>query len=377
MTKYLFLYIIANSQDLSIGSSFLSCDTIKHMFTEKISPLLVNGLLIIALIILSVFIMTTASSILIPLCIGIFLTLFIYPLSRKLVAIKIPKSIALFLAGCITFIISGAVVMGIGILVKTFIATLPSYADTVNHNVLVIQQFISTIVNIPVQSQLDYLATHAPVAELASTYIPKILSGVTSLFGTLGLSIIFSVFILAYRHTFKKFILSITAPDRRSMTDTIFEKANKLIPHYLFGMMLSIGVLAVLNCVGFAIIGVPQPIFWGVVTALLNIIPYVGTLFGFISVIIFSFFTAGPITAAWCIALFMIIQFIDNNITTPFITGRGIQINPLASILGIIILGNIWGIAGMILALPILGIIKIMADHIPELHPIKILISNE
>ena len=377
MTKYLFLYIIANSQDLSIGSSFLSCDTIKHMFTEKISPLLVNGLLIIALIILSVFIMTTASSILIPLCIGIFLTLFIYPLSRKLVAIKIPKSIALFLAGCITFIISGAVVMGIGILVKTFIATLPSYADTVNHNVLVIQQFISTIVNIPVQSQLDYLATHAPVAELASTYIPKILSGVTSLFGTLGLSIIFSVFILAYRHTFKKFILSITAPDRRSMTDTIFKKANKLIPHYLFGMMLSIGVLAVLNCVGFAIIGVPQPIFWGVVTALLNIIPYVGTLFGFISVIIFSFFTAGPITAAWCIALFMIIQFIDNNITTPFITGRGIQINPLASILGIIILGNIWGIAGMILALPILGIIKIMADHIPELHPIKILISNE
>ncbi len=347
------------------------------MFTEKISPLLVNGLLIVALIILSVFIMTTASSILIPLCIGMFLTLFIYPLSRKLIAIKIPKSIALFLAGCITFITAIIVVMGVGILVKGFIATLPSYADTVNNNVSVIQQFISQVFQIPVQSQLDYITTNVPVAELASNYIPGILSGITKLFGTLGLSIIFSVFILAYRHTFKKFILSVTAPDRRSMTDTIFEKSNKLIPHYLFGMILSIGVLAILNCIGFTIIGVPQPIFWGVVTALLNIIPYIGTLFGFISVIIFSFFTAGPSTALWCVALFMIIQFIDNNITTPFITGRGIQINPLASILGIIILGNIWGIAGMILALPILGIIKIMADHIPELHPIKILISNE
>jgi predicted PurR-regulated permease PerM len=70
-------------------------------------------------------------------------------------------------------------------------------------------------------------------------------------------------------------------------------------------------------------------------------------------------------------------QFIDNNFLTPIIAGGQISINPLAAIISIIIWGMIWGVIGMVLALPILGLIKIICDAVPKLQPLGYLLGDK
>ncbi len=141
--------------------------------------------------------------------------------------------------------------------------------------------------------------------------------------------------------------------------------------------MFVIGILSVINSFGFWIIGVPSPLFWGIMVSLLNVIPYVGPIIGFSSVAIFSLIVAGPTVALLAIVMFLVAQFIDNNFLTPIIAGGQIEINPLASIISIVFWGMLWGIIGMVIALPILGLFKIICDTIPGLRPIGYLLGDK
>lgn len=77
------------------------------------------------------------------------------------------------------------------------------------------------------------------------------------------------------------------------------------------------------------------------------------------------------------LAIFMFNQFIDNNITTPNIVGGYVRLNSLATIFIVILGGMIWGVAGMVLFIPLLGIFKILCDHIDSLKPLSILLSDD
>ena len=182
---------------------------------------------------------------------------------------------------------------------------------------------------------------------------------------------------MVYRDRIKSATIALLPNTDQNRATALVHAWSTVLPKYLGGLGITIGLLAVLNSIGFAIIGIPQFVFWGVLTAVLNIIPYLGTTVGFGGVVIFTLLVMGPLHALYAIIMFLIVQFIDNNITTPMITGSQIQINPLAAIIGIIIGGNVWGIVGMIIALPVLGMIKITCDHIPALRPLGILIGTE
>jgi predicted PurR-regulated permease PerM len=132
-----------------------------------------------------------------------------------------------------------------------------------------------------------------------------------------------------------------------------------------------------LNTLGFWIIGIPSPLFWGIIVSLLNVIPYVGTIIGFGAVTLFALLVVGPATVLFAIIMFLVVQFVDNNFLTPTIAGGQIDINPLAAIISIVVWGMIWGVVGMVLALPILGLIKIICDTIPELKPYGYLLGNQ
>ena len=120
-----------------------------------------------------------------------------------------------------------------------------------------------------------------------------------------------------------------------------------------------------------------SPLFWGLIVSLLNVIPYVGPAIGFGAAALFSLLVAGPTVALLAMIMFLIVQFIDNNLLTPLIAGSQININALAAIVSLVVWGMIWGAVGMVLALPILGLIKIICDEIPELQPIGYLIGGK
>ena len=137
-------------------------------------------------------------------------------------------------------------------------------------------------------------------------------------------------------------------------------------------------ILAVLNSIGLLIIGIKYAVFWGVLAALLSIIPYIGTTLGGTLPFLYAVATAGnwwqPLTV---VALYAFIQQIEGNIITPKVVGNSVSINPMVALLAIILGGFIWGIAGIILAIPITGVVKILLDHNPRTRSFGFLLGTQ
>jgi predicted PurR-regulated permease PerM len=207
--------------------------------------------------------------------------------------------------------------------------------------------------------------------------IKNILSTTTNIGATLGLTLVITFLMLLYRNRIKRFATMITRSENHGHITSIVHRSFSVMPRYMAGILTVVIIMTILNTIGFMIIGTPSPLFWGLMVSLLNVIPYVGPAIGFGAAALFSLLVAGPTVAVLAMIMFLVIQFIDNNLLTPMIAGSQININALAAIISLVVWGMIWGMVGMVLALPILGLIKIICDEIPELHAIGYLIGDK
>jgi predicted PurR-regulated permease PerM len=138
------------------------------------------------------------------------------------------------------------------------------------------------------------------------------------------------------------------------------------------------GIVAVLTAGGLMFLGVEYAVLLGVITAILNLIPYIGILFASIITVLATLINSTDIYAmVGVIALSIVVQFIDNNILVPKIVGNKVRINALASMVGVIIGGTLAGIAGMFLAIPIIAILKVIFDRVEALAPWGFLMGDD
>jgi predicted PurR-regulated permease PerM len=137
-------------------------------------------------------------------------------------------------------------------------------------------------------------------------------------------------------------------------------------------------ILCILNSSGLLIIGLDYPIALGIISALFNFIPYFGTLLGGTVPLLFALVGANdPAMALRVVVLFIIIQFIENNILTPNIVGSNVKVNPFFIITGLVAASVVWGIPGMLLIVPLLAITRIVFSHIESMKPYAFLIGDQ
>jgi predicted PurR-regulated permease PerM len=126
------------------------------------------------------------------------------------------------------------------------------------------------------------------------------------------------------------------------------------------------------------IVGVKYAILFGIISALFNLIPYFGTWIGASIPFTFALLTGdSPQLALGVLLLFVIIQFTENNILTPNITGSYVNLNPFVTILLIIIGGTVWGIIGMFVVVPVAAMLKIIFDHSRSMKSLGYLIGAD
>ncbi|GEN35481.1 AI-2E family transporter [Aneurinibacillus danicus] len=133
--------------------------------------------------------------------------------------------------------------------------------------------------------------------------------------------------------------------------------------HYVRGQLIVCGIVGALAYAGYFFIGLPYAIVFAFFVAITNIIPYIGPVFGAAPAILFA------LTVSWKMALYAliinaIIQVIEGNIVSPLIVGKSLHMHPLLIILSVMIGGEIAGIAGLILAVPIVASLKVVVQHI-------------
>ncbi len=158
----------------------------------------------------------------------------------------------------------------------------------------------------------------------------------------------------------------------------VMSRISKLSYKYLRGVLLVVVILGVLNSIGFLLLGLKYAILLGFLLGFLNIIPYVGVLLGSMFPVAIAILTKdSAMYAVGALGVCLITQFLENNIITPKIVGSSVSINPLASIISLIGFGMMWGVIGMVLAIPIMGMLKIVCDALPGLKPYGYLLGEE
>ncbi len=206
----------------------------------------------------------------------------------------------------------------------------------------------------------------------------ELLMSLSTGFGNFLLVLIYIFFFLLLRDRIKNFILMLFNPETHAQVNHIINKIKGLSIHYLSGLLIEVIIYGVISSAGFLLLGLKQAVFFGFLGGILNLIPYLGALIGaalpFVVALIYEDSFIYPLGV---IGVVLVVQFIDNNFVTPKIVAGYIRINALASIIVIFIGGSIWGIDGMVLFLPLLGIMKIVCDNVPALKPYGYLVGED
>jgi predicted PurR-regulated permease PerM len=199
-----------------------------------------------------------------------------------------------------------------------------------------------------------------------------------SIFTDVVLIPLYIFFFLIYRKFFKSFIYRAFSKDGNTLrAKTILSKLYDVQQNYLIGLFIVMGIVGVLNSIGLLILGIDNAIFFGFLAALLLLIPYIGIIIGSLLPAIVALATKDSLLyPVLVIVIFGFIQFLEGNFITPKITGSKVSINAFVAILSIILFSMLWGIAGMIVALPVIASLKVVFDTIPELKPYGFLIGE-
>lgn len=208
----------------------------------------------------------------------------------------------------------------------------------------------------------------------AGSFLMKIVG----FFGTFLLTFVYIFFFLLYRKKFKKSVLKMAPDEKREKTNKVLSDSAQISQSYLTGRLILIIFLAVLYSVGLSISGVKHAILISVLAAVLSLIPYIGNIIGFFLAIVMAFFSGSGLMGALGVAItFAVAQFVESYILEPYIVGDKVDINPVVTILVVVLGEAVWGVVGMLIAIPALGIAKVIFDHIPTLKPLGYLFGNE
>ena len=171
--------------------------------------------------------------------------------------------------------------------------------------------------------------------------------------------------------------MQVPKTEKKNTEQVIFE-ARGVAQKYLTGMSWMILCLWIMYSIGFSIVGVKYAVLFAVLCGLLEIVPFVGNLTGNIITIFAVLMQGGGGGMILGVLItYAIVQFLQTYILEPLVVGSGVNINPLFTIGGIVAGELVWGVPGMILAIPTVGMAKIICDHIEPLKPYGFLIGEE
>jgi predicted PurR-regulated permease PerM len=301
---------------------------------------------------------------------ALILAMVLLPICRGLENKGLPRSIAITI--CLLFSI--AIIIGLFSLLAfqiiEFSNEWPLFIKKAEKWISGLQTFLSRNLNISRKKQMLELSNQTiGLLKNSGTIITATFSTIMHSITILILIPIFMFFMLFYRSFFSSFLFKVFPTTDEGTLKGIMAKTGSVVQSYLVGLLVVMFIVACANSIGFWWIGVDYPIFFGIITGLLLLIPYIGIWIGASLPIILSLATLSPSHALAVIAWIAAVQFIEANFITPLVIGSKVSINPMVAMVALLGGEMLWGIPGLILALPFTAIIKVIFDHVPSLQP--------
>lgn len=349
-----------------------------HMDNPSKKPYAINLAASLFALVLILALMYVSQGVLLPILFATLIAISLFPLARFFERLRLGKALSAILAvivaisiisGILWFIVHQSIIIG-------------KDATAITDKVLSVlekgQQWLHDQFGIGKNQVLDKLK------EQGNKSLENVGGVITSTFGSIGnmlasavLVPLYSFFMLYYRDFFREFFFKAFKSTPQHKVDRVLNKIYDVVQSYLVGLVTVMGIVAILNTAGLMLMGIEYAWFFGTLASLLMLLPYIGIAIGSILPALFALATKDN---AWyavgVIAWFQVVQFLEGNVITPNIVGSKVSINPLMAIIGILLGGMLFGLAGLILALPLIATLKVLFDAIPSMEAFGFLIGE-
>lgn len=322
------------------------------------------------------YIMKVGEPIIVPVLSAAFFAILLDPLVKKLQNYKMNRISAILVSMLAVLIVLSGLVFLFTTQVNDFAKEIPE----MTRRLRVLSQNMMTFIeaNIDIQQQnLDRYVDQGiqNLISKSGSFFGTIISTTTGFLGFFTLFPIAVFFLLYYKNIYKTFIDRVS--DKKSNINIIKTRVSGVLQGYIIGMLAVVVILAILNCIGLLILGIDHAFFFGIFAALLALIPYIGIIVGSILPTLYALLMYESLLVPLAvIGIFVLVQFLEGNFITPNIMSAQVSINPLVALVALLIGGHIWGIAGMILFIPMIGMLKAAFDNIESLKPYGYLLGN-
>ncbi|WP_161889027.1 AI-2E family transporter [Pontibacter russatus] len=317
-------------------------------------------------------------SFIVPIAIGGLFAMLLVPVCRKLEKWRVPRTGAAVLCVLTVVVVLALVIVVLVDQITALANDLPRLDLRLAALLDDIRHFINDTFEVSREEQNAYLQRSIRSSlQLVGIYLRSLFFFAGSILVSFIIVMSYTLLFLLYRRRLKNFIMRVTA-NYDANAHAIVGKITDVASSYIAGVFLVVLILSIINTAGLAIIGIEHALLFGLMAGILNIIPYIGSLTGSLIPVLFALLTKDSLWTPLVVAIFfLVVQQIESYILTPNITGGKIKLNPMATLMVLLLGSAIWGIAGMIVFVPYLGIAKVVFDNINRLKPLGYVLGKD
>lgn len=320
-----------------------------------------------------------AQEILVPFAFAVLLAVLLLPLVNFLERKNVSKVLAIAIALFLAAIFISAILYFLSTQIANFVDDVPSIKKHLNDHWITLQKWIRTKLHISLREQNEYFNDAAEnITGTKGEYIRDTFFSITEALMLIILLPIYTFLILYYRDLIRRFLYSVFRKEYSDKVTVVIKQSKLMINSYMTGLLIEMGIVAVCNSIGLVMLGIKYALFFGVLAAVLNIIPYIGMFAATLFTVLVTLTTSDNTSdIVWVVVVMYGIHILDVNILMPKIISSRLRINALISILGVIAGGALTGISGLFLSVPAVAMIKIICDQTDGLQAWGILLGDD
>jgi predicted PurR-regulated permease PerM len=324
--------------------------------------LLNKAIKVLLFIFLLTLVLHYGKSFFVPLTFAGLLSMLLLPVSLRLKGWGINKAVAAVLSILLVVLFFSGIIALLAWQISDISQDAPQIEQSIQQKIQQVKQYLSNTLDISSQKQQELFQKQPSSAGKLTSFLTSALTSAGAVLTNFLLVLVYIFLFMYFREHLKKFVLKLFPKTQQAEAGKVIESSRKVAQKYITGLMLMIIGLWIMYSIGFAIVGVKNFFFFAILCGLLEIVPFVGNLIGNILTVVVSLAQGGDMNLVIGILVtYGLVQFIQSYLLEPLVVGSEVSIHPVFTIVGIIAGEFIWGIAGMILAIPILALPKLFA----------------
>ncbi|WP_238395757.1 AI-2E family transporter [Pontibacter pudoricolor] len=320
-----------------------------------------------------------AKGLLAPLLMAFFMSIMLLPVFQFFKRRKFPEVLAIVISLLLLAIVFGGIIWFFATQIGALITDFPTIKRNVTNHLSALSAWLEGITPFSTAEQLNFINEQSnKLLDYAAGLLGGAAGSVTSLVVFLALLPIYIFLILFYKNLLLRFVFLWFPEEKHEKVEETLREMKVIIKSYLFGLLIQVTYMTILLGGILLIIGIKHALLIGLIFAFLNLIPYVGALLGNIIGVLLTLASSSELWPILTVlGVIAGVQFLDNNILMPRIVGSKVKINALATIVGVVVGGEIAGIAGMFLSLPIIAVLKVVFDRTDDFKQWGVLFGDE